>query len=248
MKNWTIVRPDRNIVQKLMTECGISSLTASVLASKGYSSPDSVMDNLELKELSDPFLIKDMKEAADTINSAIDNNERICVYGDYDCDGIMSTVILYSYLLETGADVIYYIPERSEGYGLNNKAIEKISEQGTKLIVTVDNGISAVAESEYIYSLGMKLVVTDHHQQGETLPRAEAVVDPHRHDCFSPFKYLCGAGVALKLIAALDGGDCTMALEQFGDLAAIATVADIVSLTGENRFLVSYGMELINNT
>lgn len=248
MKNWTIVRPDRNIVQKLTTECGISSLTASVLASKGYSSPDSVMDNLELKELSDPFLIKDMKEAADTINSAIDNNERICVYGDYDCDGIMSTVILYSYLLETGADVIYYIPERSEGYGLNNKAIEKISEQGTKLIVTVDNGISAVAESEYIYSLGMKLVVTDHHQQGETLPRAEAVVDPHRHDCFSPFKYLCGAGVALKLIAAIDDGDCTMALEQFGDLAAIATVADIVSLTGENRFLVSYGMELINNT
>lgn len=248
MKNWTIVRPDRNIVQKLMTECGISSLTASVLASKGYSSPDSVMDNLELKELSDPFLIKDMKEAADTINTAIDNNERICVYGDYDCDGIMSTVILYSYLIETGADVIYYIPERSEGYGLNNKAIEKISEQGTKLIVTVDNGISAVAESEYIYSLGMKLVVTDHHQQGETLPRAEAVVDPHRHDCFSPFKYLCGAGVALKLIAAIEDGDCTMALEQFGDLAAIATVADIVSLTGENRFLVSYGIELINNT
>ncbi|MDE7137962.1 MAG: DHH family phosphoesterase, partial [Ruminococcus sp.] len=248
MKNWTICRPDRNIVQKLMTECGISSLTASVLTSKGYSSSDSVMDNLEMKELSDPFLIKDMKEAADTINSAIDNNERICVYGDYDCDGIMSTVIMYSYLTEVGADVIYYIPERSEGYGLNNKAIEKISELGTNLIITVDNGISAIAESEYIYSLGMKLVVTDHHQQGENLPRAEAIVDPHRHDCFSPFKYMCGAGVALKLIAALDGGDYTMALEQFGDFAAIATVADIVSLTGENRFLVSYGMELINNT
>lgn len=248
MKNWTIGRPDINIVHKLMTECGISSLTASVLASKGYSSSDSVMDNLEMKELSDPFLIKDMKEAADTINSAIDNNERICVYGDYDCDGIMSTVIMYSYLTEAGADVIYYIPERSEGYGLNSKAIEKISELGTHLIVTVDNGISAISESEYIYSLGMKLVVTDHHQQGETLPRAEAVVDPHRHDCFSPFKHMCGAGIALKLIAALDGGDYTMALEQFGDFAAIATVADIVSLTGENRFLVSYGMELINNT
>lgn len=247
MKKWTIGRPDRNIVQKLMTECGISSLTASVLASKGYSSSDSVMDSLEMRELSDPLLIKDMKKAVDTITSAIDNDERICVYGDYDCDGIMSTVILYSYLNETGADVIYYIPERSEGYGLNNGAIEKISELGAKLIVTVDNGISAIDESEYIYSLGMKLVVTDHHQQGEILPRAEAVVDPHRLDCFSPFKYLCGAGVALKLIAAIEG-DYTVALEQFGDLAAIATVADIVSLTGENRFLVSYGMELINNT
>ncbi len=248
MKNWTIGRPDINIIHKLMEECGISSLTASVLASKGYSSSDSVMDSLEMRELSDPFLIKDMKEAADTINSAIDNNERICVYGDYDCDGIMSTVIMYSYLTEAGADVLYYIPERSEGYGMNKKAIEKIAEMGTNLIITVDNGISAIEEAEYIYSLGMKLVVTDHHQQGETLPRAEAVVDPHRHDCFSPFKYMCGAGIALKLISALDGGDYTMALEQFGDFAAIATVADIVSLTGENRFLVSYGMELINNT
>lgn len=248
MKNWTIGRPDINIIHKLMEECGISSLTASVLASKGYSSSDSVMDSLEMRELSDPFLIKDMKEAADTINSAIDNNERICVYGDYDCDGIMSTVIMYSYLTEAGADVLYYIPERSEGYGMNKKAIEKIAEMGTNLIVTVDNGISAIEEAEYIYSLGMKLVVTDHHQQGETLPRAEAVVDPHRHDCFSPFKYMCGAGIALKLISALDGGDYTMALEQFGDFAAIATVADIVSLTGENRFLVSYGIELINNT
>lgn len=248
MKNWTIGRPDINIIHKLMEECGISSLTASVLASKGYSSSDSVMDSLEMRELSDPFLITDMKEAADTINSAIDNNERICVYGDYDCDGIMSTVIMYSYLTETGADVLYYIPERSEGYGMNKKAIEKIAEMGTNLIITVDNGISAIEEAEYIYSLGMKLVVTDHHQQGETLPRAEAVVDPHRHDCFSPFKYMCGAGIALKLISALDGGDYTMALEQFGDFAAIATVADIVSLTGENRFLVSYGMELINNT
>lgn len=248
MKNWTIGRPDINIIHKLIEECGISSLTASVLASKGYSSSDSVMDSLEMRELSDPFLIKDMKEAADTINSAIDNNERICVYGDYDCDGIMSTVIMYSYLTEAGADVLYYIPERSEGYGMNKKAIEKIAEMGTNLIITVDNGISAIEEAEYIYSLGMKLVVTDHHQQGETLPRAEAVVDPHRHDCFSPFKYMCGAGIALKLISALDGGDYTMALEQFGDFAAIATVADIVSLTGENRFLVSYGMELINNT
>ena len=128
------------------------------------------------------------------------------------------------------------------------KAVDKISDDGVTLIVTVDNGISAISEAEYIYAMGMKLVITDHHQQGEQLPKAEAIVDPHRHDCFSTFKNMCGAGLALKLVAALDGGDYTMALEQFGDLAAIATVADIVSLTGENRFLVSYGMERISNT
>lgn len=248
MKKWTVGMPDRKTVSSLMLSCGVSSLAAAAIASKGYSSPESVMEALNVSELSDPFLIKDMQKAADTINAAIDNDERICIYGDYDCDGIMATVILYSYLSEAGADVFYYIPERSEGYGLNMKAIDSIAEEGASLIVTVDNGISAISEAEYIYSKGMKLVVTDHHQQGEQLPRAEAVADPHRHDCFSPFKYMCGAGIALKLVAALDGGDYTMALEQFGDLAAIATVADIVSLTGENRFLVSYGMELLSNS
>lgn len=248
MKKWTVGVPDKKTVSALMLSCGVTSLAASALAAKGYSSPESVVESLNTDELSDPFLIKDMQEAADTINSAIENGERICIYGDYDCDGIMSTVILYSYLAEAGADVTYYIPERSEGYGLNMKAVDKISDGGVTLIVTVDNGISAIPEAEYIYAMGMKLVITDHHQQGEQLPKAEAIVDPHRHDCFSTFKNMCGAGLALKLVAALDGGDYTMALEQFGDLAAIATVADIVSLTGENRFLVSYGMELISNT
>lgn len=248
MKKWTVGVPDKKTVSALMLSCGVTSLAASALAAKGYSSPESVVESLNTDELSDPFLIKDMQEAADTINSAIENGERICIYGDYDCDGVMSTVILYSYLAEAGADVTYYIPERSEGYGLNMKAVDKISDDGVTLIVTVDNGISAIPEAEYIYAMGMKLVITDHHQQGEQLPKAEAIVDPHRHDCFSTFKNMCGAGLALKLVAALDGGDYTMALEQFGDLAAIATVADIVSLTGENRFLVSYGMELISNT
>ncbi|WP_024860193.1 single-stranded-DNA-specific exonuclease RecJ [Ruminococcus flavefaciens] len=248
MKKWTVGVPDKKAVSALMLGCGVTSLAASALAAKGYSSPESVAESLNTDELSDPFLIKDMQKAADTINSAIENGERICIYGDYDCDGVMSTVILYSYLMEAGADVTYYIPERSEGYGLNMKAVDRISDDGVSLIVTVDNGISAIPEAEYIYAMGMKLVVTDHHQQGEQLPKAEAVVDPHRHDCFSTFKHMCGAGIALKLVAALDGGDYTMALEQFGDLAAIATVADIVSLTGENRFLAAYGMELISNT
>ncbi len=248
MNRWNIKKTERKIVSDLTLKCGISTLTAAVLASRGYTSLEDVIGNFETEELSDPFLLKDMQIASDVINEAIDSGAKICVYGDYDCDGIMSTVMLYSYLTETGADVFYYIPERSEGYGLNPNAIKFLADEGAELIITVDNGISAIDEADLIYELGMRLVVTDHHQTGEVLPKAEAVIDPHRSDCFSPFKYLCGAGVVLKLIAALDGGDYTMALEQFGDLAAIATVADIVSLTSENRFIVSYGLRLIENT
>lgn len=248
MKNWSVKDIDKKVVSNLSLNCGISPFTASVLASQGYSSPESVMERLELHELSDPFLIRDMQKAADIINQAIDDGTKICIYGDYDCDGITATAILYTYLCECGADVTYYIPERAEGYGLNNAAVDTICKSGVQLIITVDNGITAVETAEYIYSLGMKLIVTDHHQQGDSLPKAEAVVDPHRFDDISPFKYLCGAGIALKLVAALDGGDYTTALEQFGDLAAVATVADVVSLTGENRYIVSYGLRLINNT
>lgn len=248
MKIWNVSHPDRKSANKLSFGCGITPLAASVLVSRGFTSPEAVSEKYNTDTLSDPFLIRDMKQAADIINSAIDEGRRICIYGDYDCDGVTATVILCSYLLECGADVFSYIPERSEGYGLNTDAIDEICSRKAELIVTVDNGISAVEEAEYIYSKGMKLVITDHHQQGDILPKAEAIVDPHRHDCTSPFKFMCGAGIALKLVAALDGGDCTMALEQFGDLAAIATIADVVSLSGENRFLVSYGLELINNT
>lgn len=248
MKKWSVKQFDNSLISKLSLNCGISELAAATLAAKGYSSAESVMEKLEINELSSPFLIKDMQAAADTINDTVENGQRICVYGDYDCDGVMATVILYSYLYEIAADVTYYIPERSEGYGLNKNAIEKLHSDGIDLIVTVDNGISAIDEAEYIYSLGMRLVVTDHHQQGEQLPRAEAVVDTHRRDDCSPFKYACGAVIALKLVAAMDGGDYTFALEQFGDLAAVATVADIVSLTGENRFIVKNGLQLIENT
>lgn len=248
MKIWNVNQPDRKAANKLSFGCGVTPLAAAVLVSRGFTSPESVSDKYNTEMLSDPFLILDMEQAAEIINDAIDRGQRICIYGDYDCDGVLATTILYSYLSECGADVFYYIPERSEGYGLNTTAIDEIASSETDLIITVDNGISAVKEAEYIYSKGMSLVITDHHQQGDTLPRADAIVDPHRHDCLSPYKFMCGAGIALKLVAALDGGDYTMALEQFGDLAAIATIADVVSLTGENRFLVSYGLELINNT
>ncbi len=248
MKKWQIVQPDSQIAQALQAGSNITMLCAEVLSARGIRSLDEAADLLNCDGLSDPFLIQDMQFAADVINEAIDAGTSICIYGDYDCDGIMATVILYSYLSELGADVTYYIPERDEGYGMNEAAIRRLHEDGVELIVTVDNGITALREAELIYELGMRLVVTDHHQPLEELPRAEAVVDPHRSDCASPFKKYCGAGIALLLIAAMDGGDETMAIEQFGELAAIATVADVVELSGENRLLVQMGLRLLANT
>ncbi len=248
MKKWIIGRPDSEISRKIRTETDVSELCADVLASRGFRSGQDAAEKLSAEDLFDPFLLKDMREACDVINEAIDDFERICVYGDYDCDGITSTVMLFSYLQFMGADVTYYIPERSEGYGLNEQAVRSIAEQGTKLIITVDNGIAALKESELIYELGMKLVVTDHHQPGDEIPKAEAVIDPHRKDCPSLFKKLCGAGVVLKLIAALEGGDYTTVFDEYDELAALASVADIVELSSENRLIVSRGMRLMENS
>lgn len=248
MKRWIVRKPNKENSERIMREAEVSSLCANVLSARGFENAAEAAERLSINELFDPFLLKDMKEAADAINNAIENFERICVYGDYDCDGITSTVMLYSYLECMGADVTYYIPERSEGYGLNIDSVKKIAEQDTKIIITVDNGISAIKESELIYELGMKLIVTDHHQPGDKLPHAEAVVDPHRVDCPSIFKKLCGAGVVLKLIAALEGGDYNIAFEEYGELAAIATVADIVELSGENRYIVTHGLKRLENS
>ncbi len=217
------------------------------LASGGIS-VEQAAERFGCAALSDPFLICDMQEAAQAVNAAIDEGKRICIYGDYDCDGVMATVILYTFLHEMGADVTWRIPERSEGYGLNENAVREMAEDGVQMIVTVDNGISAVREAKLIQELGMELVITDHHQPGKELPEALAVVDPHREDNYSPFHLYCGAGLALLLAAAMNDGDLSMTLEQAGDLAAIATIGDIVSLTGENRYLVQVGLAYLENT
>lgn len=247
MKKWILNRPKPEISERLAAGCGITRLCADVLAARGISSAEEAAEQFNSDSLSDPFLIRDMREAAEAINEAVENFSCICIYGDYDCDGVVSTVMLFSYLECIGANVIYMIPEREDGYGLSEKAVRRMHELGAKLIVTVDNGISAHNEAELIYELGMKLVITDHHQPGETLPKAEAIVDPHRKDCPSAFKDLCGAGVVLKLIAAAEGG-YDAALEEYGELAALATVADVVPLTGENRYIVRYGLELMKNS
>lgn len=197
--------------------------------------------------LSDPMTIKDMDKACEIISEAVETGERICVYGDYDCDGITATTLLVNYLGDMGAQVVPYINERSEGYGMNCNAVRKLHEQGVKLIVTVDNGISCHAEAELCRELGIKLVITDHHMPGERLPCAEAVVDPHREDCPSVYKNYCGCGIALMLVAALEG-DMDVAVEQYSDLAAIATIADIVPLDGENRIIVRHGLHFLENT
>lgn len=254
MKKWIIGKPDDDAAKELARQCGLSPICASVLISRGINSVQKACDffnyrkNDDAPELSDPFLIKDMQAAADAVLEAVDNGEYICVYGDYDCDGITATTILYSYLECLGANVRYYINMRSDGYGLCENGIRELSEDGVQLIVTVDNGISAIKEIQLANELGMKVVVTDHHQPGEILPDALAVVDPHRSDCMSTYKDLCGCSLALKLIAAMDGGDYSAALEQFSDFAALATIADVVPLTGENRFIVESGLRYLRNT
>lgn len=255
MKKWTVGKPEQNAVDILTRQGGLTEICAGVLAARGIDTMEKAMEFFNQNKaedggdvLSDPFLIKDMKKASEIILSAIDEGKKICVYGDYDCDGITATALLYSYLECMGADVSYYINQRSEGYGLCSDALKRLAEDGAELIVTVDNGISAIAEAELAKELGVELVITDHHKPSETLPDAAAVVDPHREDDISPFKDLCGCGVALKLIAAMDGGDCGSALEQFSDLAAIATIADIVPLKGENREIVRRGLHYLENT
>ncbi|MDO5560584.1 MAG: single-stranded-DNA-specific exonuclease RecJ [Oscillospiraceae bacterium] len=248
MKKWSIGKPDPDVVKSLMNSSDLSRLCAQVLASRSITNIEQASRLLQTTGLEDPFVLKDMEKAAEIINNAINDGIKICIYGDYDCDGVTSSVMLFSYLECLGADVDFYIPERSEGYGLNEAAVKSIADNGTQLIITVDNGISAVNEADLISELGMQLIITDHHQPGEVIPNAQAVINPHQSDCPSSFKNLCGAGVTLKLIAALEGGDYETAMEQFGDLAAIGTVGDIVSLTGENRYIVQYGTELIKNT
>lgn len=248
MKRWNVNEYDNDKITEIAKRCDLSKLALKVMNTRGYKDLDSVSAFFETGELSDPFLIKDMREAVDAINNAVDSYDPICIYGDYDCDGVTATSILFSYLDNIGANVSYYIPERSEGYGLNNNAIDSLAEQGIKLIVTVDNGISAVNEAEYIYEHGMKLVVTDHHQPSEILPKAEAVVDLHRKDCPSVYKELSGAGVALMLCVALNEGNDKMIIEQFSDVCAVGTIADVVPLTGENRLIVKQGLKYLRHT
>ncbi len=202
-------------------------------------------------EIEPPWDIKDMEKACVRVHEAIAQEELICVYGDYDADGVTSTALLYSYLEAVGARVMYYIPSReAEGYGMNNAAVDTLHQKGVKLIVTVDNGIAAINEIRYAKSLGVDTVVTDHHMPLGELPDACAVVDLHRSDCPSRFKQLSGVGVAFKLIMALEGEYCDVdsLLDMYADLLCLGTIGDIVELKSENRVFVKRGLLSMRHT
>ena len=227
--------------------CGV--LLRRVLAARGCTDPAAAQALLGQGEpLSDPFLLTDMDKAVVRIQEAIENEELMVIYGDYDVDGISATAILYECLTSQGAHVRCKLPTRGSGYGLTRAALESLASKGFKLVVTVDNGISAVEEAACAKELGLDLIITDHHLPGDTLPDAIAVVDPKRPDDESPFKDLCGAGVAFKLCAALEGCDPAELLEMYGELAALGTVADVMPLVGENRTIVREGLSLLQDT
>ncbi|AEB76268.1 single-stranded-DNA-specific exonuclease RecJ [Clostridium botulinum BKT015925] len=213
-----------------------------------------------LEDLYSPFLMQDMQNGIDIILDAIDEGKKIVVYGDYDADGVTSTAILYKGLLELDANVEYYIPDReTEGYGMCSNRIKILKEQGTDIILTCDNGISAVEEVKLAKELGMQVVITDHHElpfkeeQGEReyiIPNADAIINPKRNDCEYPFKMLCGAGIAFKFIQALyiNVGIDDKKAYKFIELAGIGTICDVVDLVGENRIIAKNSLKMISNT
>ena len=252
LRKWEVRPLDKERAAAFAQTYGVPFFLAMLMNIRGLDDAAHLREFLgEGEPLSDPFLLKDMDKAAARITRAVDNMEKIAVYGDYDADGVTSTAMLYSYLETRGADVIFYIPQREgEGYGMNMGAVEYLKEQGVSLIVTVDNGISSVQEVARANEIGIDVVVTDHHRPQEILPDAVAVVDAYRPDDTSPYKHFSGVGIAFKLLMALEdgAGDVEDLLEAYSDLAAIGTIGDIVPLTGENRTLIRAGLERLSQS
>lgn len=246
----------------LAKKCNISDITAKVLANRNIQSEEEAKKFLRasLEDLYSPFLMKDMQQGIDIILDAIDEGKKIVVYGDYDADGVTSTAILYKGLLELHANVEYYIPDReAEGYGMCSNRIKILKEQGTDIILTCDNGISAVEEVKLAKNLGMKVIITDHHElpfkdehgkREYILPNADAIINPKRNDCEYPFKMLCGAGIAFKFIQALyiNVGIDDKEAYKFIELAGIGTICDVVDLVEENRIIAKNSLKMISNT
>ncbi|MDD3921492.1 MAG: single-stranded-DNA-specific exonuclease RecJ [Eubacteriales bacterium] len=233
---------DQSEVARIAQENAVSPMMAAALYARGLRETDDIQAFLHpsLAQLHDPFLLPDMQAAVDRIRFAVQEQESIAVYGDYDVDGICATAIMTRYLSAIGAAVRYFIPSRhTDGYGMNEKTVRMLAEDGVKLIVTVDNGVSAKPEIALAYALGMEVVVTDHHQCPDKLPECAAVIDAEREGSRYPFSKLCGAGVALKLVQALGCEEITPYLA----LAALATVADVVPLLNENRVIVAEGIK-----
>ena len=244
---WNISEIDEEIVSKYSQKYGIPYVSAAILYSRGFREESDIQNFLQGTVEDDVFDITDMDKAVQRIEKAIKENEKICIYGDYDADGITSSSLMCRYLRSRGADVFCYIPERNkDGYGLNNSAIEYIKNEGTDLIITVDNGISAFDEVKYANLLGMDVVITDHHRVRETLPCACAVVNPYRKECSElKNKNFAGVGVAFKLIEAMETGKSSKKdlLDKYSDLVTVGTIGDSIELFGETKEVVKYGLE-----
>ena len=262
-KNWLIKSIDSPEYSAKITEIasalGINPIVAKLLYNRGYTdvSKAKAFVYMESEMLLNPFKMKDVDKGIEGIRAAIASGERITVYGDYDVDGVTSVCTLYLYLKSLGAKVDYYIPNRAgEGYGVSTQAIDAIKENGGSLIITVDTGTTAVEEVEYAKSIGVKFIVTDHHECRSDLPDALAVINPHRPDCEYPFKELAGVGVVFKLICAyeervmgrsrIDAAKRIFSL--YADLVAIGTIADVMPIKEENRIIVRYGLSMIEKT
>lgn len=252
MKRWVTAKPNLETVRSLARSCGFTPLAAAALCARGIDTPEAARAFLETDpaKLHDPMLLPDMAKARDTIRRAIEQGKKIAVFGDYDVDGVTSTCVMTRVLRSLGADVRHYIPDRlSEGYGLSMGAMDRLAQDGIGLIVTVDSGVSAFEEIARARELGMEVVVTDHHECREELPDANAVVNPKRADSIYPFAELAGVGVAFKLASALAGdGQQRAVLEQYADLVALGTVADVMPLVGENRIIVAAGLRRMAET
>ncbi|MDD5722474.1 MAG: single-stranded-DNA-specific exonuclease RecJ [Syntrophales bacterium] len=257
---WKLPYTNKGAQSLLALELGIAPLISQILINRGITAPDDAKRFLfpSLEHLHNPFLMKDMEKGVDRLIQAIQERERIVIYGDYDADGITSTVILVKFLREIHDRTTYYIPERvKEGYGLGKAAIDRFREDGTNLIVTVDCGISDHEEIAYAITSGIDVIVTDHHEVPDIMPECSAVINPHRRDCSFPFKALAGVGVAFNLLIALRGKLRNLGfwkdreypnLMKYLDLVAIGTIGDVVPLVDENRVLAKIGLGVVNNT
>lgn len=252
-KLWRFSSKNSDLNQQLANRLGVSTVLAQILINRGFTDEKSAYDFLysNVESLHDPFLMKDMKRSIERIKGAIKKQELITVYGDYDVDGITSTSLMYRVLKELGAEVNFYIPDRqNEGYGLNCLALEKLQASGTRLLITVDCGISAIEEVRHI-GRAMDIIISDHHQPPDMLPDAYAILNPKQSDCTYPEKNLAGVGVAFKLCQALCcdiNGSEDKKILSYLDLVALGSIADIVPLTGENRIIVKLGLDQISVT
>lgn len=251
-KKWLLKEFDKARVLEISKNFKISPLTAIILYNRGVQTDEEITRFLskDLGLMYDPFLMRDMDKAVERINAAKEAGEKITIYGDYDVDGITAIAILYKYLVENKVSVDYYVPDRmQEGYGVNKEALNKLKNSGSSLIITVDTGITAVEECEYAKSIGLDVIVTDHHECKEKIPEVYAAIDPKRKDCGYPFKSLAGVGVVFKLIQALEGnGNIEALMDKYADLMCLGTVADISPLIDENRVIVTEGLKRFKDT